>query len=143
MADIALVRKRIQRAMEQARRDAAERRTRVQQAQKAYDEFLEARAVPAFRSVAVVLKAEGLSWEVMTPSGEVRLVPDRRRDEHIAVSFDPTTDPPQAMLSVMRGRGGRVLQSERPVKPGTPSPAAITEEDVVDMLVTELGPWLS
>ena len=142
MADIALVRKRIQKAVEQARREAADRRARVQDAQKAYDEFLEARAIPAFRSVAVVLKAEGLAWEVMTPSGEVRLVPDRRRDESIALSFDGTADPPQAMVGITRGRGSRVLHSERPVKPGTPSIAALTEDDVIDMLVEELRPWL-
>ena len=84
MADVALIRRRIRKATEQARQDAAERRTRIHDAQRAYDEFLEARAIPAFRSVAIVLKSEGQAWEVMTPSGEVRLVPDRRRDESIA-----------------------------------------------------------
>ncbi|MDH4066921.1 MAG: hypothetical protein OEW19_21175, partial [Acidobacteriota bacterium] len=98
---------------------------------------------PAFRAVAVVLKSEGQPWEVMTPSGEVRLVPERRRDESIALSFDATADPPQVMVSVTRGRGSRTVHSERPVKPGTPSVSALTEEDVVDMLVEELRPWLA
>lgn len=142
MADVAQIRKRIQKAIEQARREAAERRSRVHDAQKAYEEFLELRAIPAFRSVAIVLKSEGLAWEVMTPSGEVRLVPDRRRDESIALAFDATAEPPQPMVSVTRGRGSRVVHSERPVKPGTPSPAALTEDDVVEMLVDELRPWL-
>jgi hypothetical protein len=143
MADVAQIRKRIQKAIEQARREAADRRARVHEAQKAYDEFLETRAIPAFRSVAVVLKSEGLAWEVMTPSGEVRLVPDRRRDESIALAFDATTDPPQPMVSITRGRGSRVLHSERPVKAGTPSPSALTDDDVVEMLVEELRPWLA
>ena len=142
MADVAQIRKRIQKAIEQERREAAERRSRVHDAQKAYEEFLEARAIPAFRSVAIVLKSEGLAWEVMTPSGEVRLVPDRRRDESIALSFDATAEPPQPMVSVTRGRGSRVVHSERPVKPGTPSSASLTEDDVVEMLVEELRPWL-
>lgn len=142
MADIALIRKRVQKAVEQARREAADRRARVQDAQKDYDEFLETRAIPAFRSMAMVLKSEGLGWEVMTPSGEVRLVSDRRRDESIALSFDATADPPQALVSVTRGRGSRVLHAEREVKPGTPSIAALTEDDVIDMLVEELRPWL-
>jgi hypothetical protein len=135
MSDVALIRKRIQKAIEQARRRAADRRARVQEARHAYDEFLETRAIPAFRSVAMVLKAEGLAWEVMTPSGEVRLVPDRRRE-------DSTADPPQPIVSVTRGQGGRILHHERPVKPGTPSAAALTEDDVVEMLAEELGPWL-
>ncbi len=143
MPDVALLRKRVQKAMEQARREAADRRAQVNEARKAYDEFLESRAIPAFRAMAVVLKAEGLAWEVMTPSGEVRLVPDRRRDESISLSFDATADPPQAMVSITRGRGGRVLHAEREVKPGTRSVAALTEDDVLDMLIEELAPWLA
>jgi hypothetical protein len=142
MSDVAQIRKRIQKAIEVSRREAADRRSRVHEAQRAYDEFLESRAIPAFRSVAIVLKSEGLVWEVMTPSGEVRLVPDRRRDESIALSFDATADPPQAVVSVTRGRGGRMLHSERPLKAGTPASSALTEDDVVDMLVEELRPWL-
>lgn len=142
MADVAQIRKRIQRAIEQARREAADRRARVHEAQRAYDEFLETRAIPAFRSVAIVLKAEGLVWEVMTPSGEVRLVPDRRRDESIAISFDASAEPPQPLVSITRGRGSRTLHAERPIKAGTPASSALTEDDVVDMLVEELRPWL-
>ena len=142
MPDVSQIRKRIQKAIEAARRDATDRRTRLHEAQRAYDEFLEARAIPAFRSVAIVLKSEGLAWEVMTPSGEVRLVPDRKRDESIAISFDATADPPQPMVSVTRGRGSRVVHSERPIKPGTPAASALTEDDVVEMLVDELRPWL-
>jgi hypothetical protein len=143
MADVAQIRKRIQKAIEQERREAAERRARVTEAQKAFEEFLETRAIPAFRSVAVVLKSEGLSWEVMTPSGEVRLVPDRRRDESISLAFDATADPPQPIVSITRGRGSRIVHDERPVKPGTPASEALTEDDVVAMLVDELRPWLS
>jgi len=142
MADVAQIRKRIQRAIEQARREATDRRARVHEAERAYDEFLETRAIPAFRSVAIVLKAEGLVWEVMTPSGEVRLVPDRRRDESIALSFDATAEPPQPLVSITRGRGSRTLHAERPIKAGTPASSALTEDDVVDMLVEELRPWL-
>jgi hypothetical protein len=142
MADVAQIRKRIQRAIEQARREAADRRTRVQEAQRAYDEFLETRAIPAFRSVAVVLKSEGLPWEVMTPTGEVRLVPDRKRDEYIALAFDATADPPQPLVSITRGRGSRTIHAERPVKPGTPAASALAEDDVVQMLIEELRPWL-
>lgn len=142
MADIALVRKRFQKAIEQARRDAADRRTRLQDAQKAYAEFLDTRAIPAFRAVAVVLKSEGLPWEVMTPSGEVRLVPDRRRDESIVLSFDAAAEPPQPVVSITGRRGNHMVHTERPVKPGTFGSSALTEDDVVEMLLEELRPWL-
>jgi hypothetical protein len=35
-----------------------------------------------------------------------------------------------------------VLHSERPVKPGTPLVTQISEDDVVEMLIDELRPWL-
>ena len=92
--------------------------------------------------MAIVLKSEGLPWEVMTPTGEVRLVPDRRRDEFIALAFDATADPPQPIVSITRGRGSRTIHAERQVKAGTPAASALTEDDVVEMLVEELRPWL-
>ena len=142
MADVALIRKRVQRVLEQARRDTVDRRARLQEAQKDYDEFLEARAIPAFRAVAMVLKSEGQPWEVMTPSGEVRMSPERHRDDAISMSFDPTLEPPQPIVRVTRARGGRLLQAERPVKEGVPASEALSEDDVVDMLLDEIRPWL-
>jgi hypothetical protein len=59
MADVAVVRKRVRSAIEQARRDQAERRGRVAEAQQKYDEFLVSAAIPAFRMIANVLKSEG------------------------------------------------------------------------------------
>lgn len=142
MADVALIRKRVQRVLEQARRDSADRRARLQEAQKNYDEFLEARAIPAFRAVAMVLKSEGQPWEVMTPLGEVRMSPERHRDDAIALSFDPTLDPPQPVVHVTRGRGGRLIQRERVVREGIVAAEALSEDDVVDMLLEEIRPWL-
>jgi hypothetical protein len=142
MPDIALIRKRLHKAIDEARRSANDRRAHLHEARKAFDEFLDARALPAFRSVAMVLKAEGLQWEVMTPSGEVRLSPERRRDDGIALTFDDLAQPPQPIVTITRNRGGRVLQSERQVKPGIVSATALSEDDVVDMLIEELRPWL-
>jgi len=142
VTDVAQLRKRVQKAIEQTRREAADHRALLHDAQRAYDEFLEQRAIPAFRSMAVVLKSEGLWWEVMTPSGEVRLVPDRRREEGISLAFDATATPPQPMVSVTHGRGSRMTHVERPVKPGTPGAAALTEDDVLDMLLEMIKPWL-
>jgi hypothetical protein len=45
------------------------------------------------------------------------------------------------LVTITRARGSRVLRRERPVKPGTPL-AQLTEDDVVEMLLEELRPWL-
>jgi hypothetical protein len=90
---------------------------------------------------ANVLKSEGLPFEVMTPSGGVRLVSDRNRDDALEIELDPTLDPPQPLLSVVQSRGSRILRTERLVKEGSPI-ADISEDDVIELLVEQLKPWL-
>ncbi len=140
MVDTGQLRKRVKAAMEQARRDAAERRARAAETAKLYEAFLQQSAVPAFRSVANVLKSEGITFEVMTPSGGVRLVSERQRDDGIDLELDPTVDPPQPLVTVTRVRGSRSLRTERPLKGTTPL-IKLTEEDVIEMLLDELRPW--
>ena len=141
MADVAVVRKRVKSAIEQARRDQAERRGRVAESQKNYDTFLQTAAVPAFRMVANVLKSEGLNFEVMTPAGGARLQSERNREDAIEMELDTTADPPQPLVTVTRARGSRVVQSERSIKGSNPL-VHLTEDDVIEMLLEELRPWL-
>lgn len=139
--DVATIRKRLKSEIEQARRGAAERRERVKTASRAYDQFLEEVAVPTFRQLATVLRAEGIPFEVQTPSNGVRLVSDRNRDDAIALELDETQDPPQVMLRSLRTWGSHVTQNERAVKDRTPI-ERITDEDVLERVVEELRPWL-
>lgn len=141
MADVGVVRKRVRLAIEQARRDQAERRGRVGEARKAYEEFLERAAVPAFRMLATILKAEGLPFEVMTPAGGVRLQSERNREDAIELELDVTADPPQPLVTITRVRGSRTIQTDRTMAGSTPL-TALTEDDVIEMLLEELRPWL-
>jgi hypothetical protein len=141
MADVGVIRKRVRFAIDAARRDEAERRGRSAEAIKVYEFFLESAATPAFRTLANVLRAEGLAFDVMTPSGGVRLTSDRNRDDAIELELDATQDPPQPIVTITRSRGSRVLRRERSVKEGVPL-AQLTEDDVVEMLIEELRPWL-
>jgi hypothetical protein len=139
--DIAVIRKRLKSEIEQARRNAAERRERVKSATQAYEQFLEGIAVPTFRQLATVLRAENIPCEVQTPSGGVRLVSDRNRDDVIGLELDATLDPPQVMLSSTHTWGSRVVQAERAVKVRT-AVERITEADLLDRLFEEIRPWL-
>ena len=141
MPDVALVRKRVRFAIDAARRDQTERRARAADATRLYESFLESAATPAFRMVANVLKAEGLPFDVMAPSGGVRLASDRNRDDAIELELDGSADPPQPLVTITRVRGSRTLRTERPVKAATPL-GQLTEDDVVEMLLEELRPWL-
>lgn len=139
--DVATLRKRLKSEIDQARRGAAERRDRAKTATRAYEQFLSDIAIPAFRQLATVLRAEGLPFEVQTPSDGVRLVSDRNRDDAIALELDGTQDPPQVLIRSTRTWGGRVMQNERPVKDRT-AIDRLTPEDVVERLFEELRPWL-
>jgi hypothetical protein len=139
--DVAVIRKRLKSEIEQARRTAAERRERAKTATRAYEQFLAEVAIPTFRQMATVLRAEGIPFEVQTPSGGVRLVPERSRDDGIALELDPTQDPPQLIVSSTRTWGRRVIQNERAVKDKT-AIERITEDDLFDRLFDEVRPWL-
>jgi hypothetical protein len=141
MADVGVVRKRVRLAIEQARRDQAERRARVTEARNTYEQFLESAAIPTYRMFANILKAEGLPFEVMTPAGGVRLQSERHRDDAIEMELDTSADPPQPLVTITRARGSRVVQSDRTIKGSNPL-VHLTEEDVVEMLLEELRPWL-
>ena len=141
MADVALIRKRIHTEIEKARRDQAERRARTAEAARAYDEFLEVAAIPVFRMFANVLKSEGLPFEVMTPAGGVRLQSERHREDAIEMELDNTADPPQPLITITRVRGSRVVQSDRTIKGSVPL-VQLTENDVIELLIEELRPWL-
>jgi hypothetical protein len=139
--DIGLIRKSLLQAIESARRDAVERRARTDEATKRYEKFLEETATPVFRAMASALRGEGLLFDVTTPSGGVRLAPERTREDGIELSLDAMVDPPQPIVRVMRTRGSRVMQHERPVA-GALRLEGLTDEHVAAMLLEELRPWL-
>jgi hypothetical protein len=140
VADVGLIRKRLRAEIDAARKTAATRRERASAAERAYEKFLESVAIPAFRQLATVLRAEGIPSDVQTPSGGVRLVSDRHRDT-IELELDTSLDPPQPLLVSTHSRGSRVVRNERHVK-GDADIAAIGEDDVIERLIEELRPWL-
>lgn len=139
--DVAQLRKRVRAAIESAKKDGAARRERTDEARQAYDRFLDEHAVPVFRAMANILRSEGLLFDVMTPSGGVRLVPERTREDGIELTLDSSFDPPRPTLTTVRTRGSRPLRSERAVKDATPL-ASLTSDDVEFALLDELRPWL-
>jgi hypothetical protein len=141
VADPGLLRKRLRTEIDAARKAAAARRARSDRASRAYETFLESVAVPAFRTIANILRAEGIPFDAHTPSNAVRLVSARFRDDAIEIVLDPALDPPQPVLVSSRTRGSRTIRSERPVKAGVPI-ESITEDEVIEQLFQELRPWL-
>jgi hypothetical protein len=128
------IRKRLQQTIERAKRQAAEKRTRSDEATRAFDTFLSSIAVPMFRQVANILRSDGYLFTVFAPSGSVRLMSDRAAEDFIELFLDTTGDAPQVIGHTSRSRGRRVLESERTI--GEPSEQ--TEEAVLAFLLKEL-----
>lgn len=131
------VRRRFLVAIEKGRRDAAERRTRTDQARRDYEDFLAQRATPLFHQVAAALKAEGQAFAVFTPAASVRLAAERSPEEFIELVLDDSSNPPAVVGRTTRGRGRRTISTERPISEGK-SIAELTDEDVLVFLLGEI-----
>ena len=138
--ETSLVRQRVLRLIENARRSAAERRTRNDDAARVYEHFLDQVAIPVFRQVAGALKAEKFPFTVSTPSGSVRLVSDKSAENYIEISLDTAGDRPVVMGHTSRVRGRRVMESERPIAEALVS--ELTDEDVLAFLLREIELFL-
>ena len=133
--EIAEVRKRMLATIERAKREAAERRTRVDAAARAYETFLDRIAVPLFKQVGNVLRAEGFSFTVFTPGGSVRLMSDRGADDYIELTLDSSGEP-LVIGHTSRARGRRVVETEQALG----APEALTEDDVLAFILQTIGP---
>ena len=128
------IRKRLNQTIERAKRQEAERRARSDEATRAFETFLSTIAVPLFRQVANVLRADSYLFNVFTPSGSVRLMSDRAAEDFIELSLDTAGDRPQVIGHTSRSRGRRVLVSESAIG----EPGELTEEAVLEFVLKEL-----
>lgn len=138
--EVSDVRRRVRGAIDDARKRAAERRARTDEGARAYERFRADVAIPAFNLVAQALVGEGHRFKVETPAESVRLVPDRPGGDFIELSLDSERDVPALVVRSARGRGRRMIASERVVSESR-SIARLSDEDVVNVLVEELVPF--
>jgi hypothetical protein len=136
--EISAVKRSVSDTIERARRRAGERRARADEAGRAYDRFLDAIAVPLFRQVANVLRADGYLFTVFTPAGSVRLMSDRHAEDFIELMLDTTGERPMVVGHVSRSRRRRVDETDRDLG----DPAGIAEEDLLAFLLKELEPFV-
>ena len=136
--DTGELRRRILRALEESKNDAALRRTEADAAGRAYDEFLERVAVPMLKQSIDVLKAERQNFVLNAPAGSARMVSSGSPDTFLEFVLDKGSSRAQVLGRVSRARGRqRVVVDERPVATGK-AIADLTEEDVAAFLVTEI-----
>ncbi len=134
------VRKRVLQVIDRAKRSAADRRARSDEAARSYERFLNQIAIPLFRQIAGALKASTYNFTVFTPGGSVRLMSDNASENYIELSLDTSGPEPVVVGHTSRVRGGRGVESERPIadKPVD----ALTEDDVLEFLMEALAPFV-
>ena len=140
--EISEIRRRLRSAMDEARRDAAARRVRSDAALRDYDAFLSGVAVPVVQQMASALSGEGHHFNVATPAGSVRLTSAGSPEDYIEIALDTSEDPPEVVGRTSRGRGRRMITSERPVRDRT-AVAELNEEDVLAFLLAEIVPFVA
>jgi hypothetical protein len=140
--EISDVRKQLRQAIDRARRRTAERRARVDAAAAAYMTFLARIAEPVFRMFAMALKAEGHQFTVFTPADGVRLVSGRSGEDYVEITLDDTADEPYVLGRVSYARGRHRRTTERPVRERA-AVDQLTEEDVLQFLLEEIGPFVA
>ena len=137
--EISDIKRRVVETIERARRHAAGRRTRNDEAAREYETFLNQTAIPVFKQVSNVLRAEGFVFTVFTPGGtvgSVRLMSDRSAEDYIELSLDTSGEEPVVSGHTGRSRGRRVIETENAIGP----PAALTEDDVLSFVLKALEP---
>lgn len=127
--------------MTTARDRAKQRRLKTDEAEQAYEKFLDHLAAPLARQVVNALRAEGYAFTVSTPGRGLRMSLDQGRDDYIELALNTETEQPTVVGRIRRTRGSRTIDEERPVKPGA-GPDGVSEDDLLEFLVRALEPWL-
>jgi hypothetical protein len=143
--EVSVVRQRVLDVLKQAKRtDAdrrADRRAQADQAAREYDTFLQRIAVPLFKQIADILRAERYPCDVFTPGGSVRLMSGKGNDDYLEVVLDTKGAAPKLLGRASHSRAGDVSQTEL-VLNATADISALTEDDLLGYLLSELDALL-
>jgi hypothetical protein len=136
--DVSELRKRILRAVDDARKDATARRSLVDQAVKAYGEYLNTVVVPMLKQTAAIVNASGGTFVVSTPADSARLSAQQATETYLEIALDRSGPEPEVVgrVSLARGRQGTIVD-ERPVATGKPV-EKLTEDDLAAYLITAI-----
>lgn len=135
------VRRRLNQAIEHARRVAAAHRSDADLASSRFERFAHEVAAPLFRQAAQALRAEGFPFQVFTPSASVRLASERSGSDYVELALDTARNPVALLVRSSQTRGHHLIQDERVVFEG-PDLERVDEEKVLGVLLESLAPML-
>ena len=133
------IRRRVTRAIAEARNAAVVHRQMVATAEDEADAFLSGVAAPLCKTVIAALKAEGFEFRLSTPPDAVRISRATSGDDYIELALDATRTRPAMMGRVSRTWGRRVLADEQVVAEH-PAIGKLDEATVLEFVVRALAP---
>ena len=139
--EVSDVRKRVKATLERAKQAAADRRAAADEAASEYQVFLDRVAIPIFRQLANILRAEKHPFSINTPGGSVRPISDRSGGDYVELVLETEGSRPHVLVRANRGRGRRVIESETALSPEGRI-RDLTEEDVLAAVLKELEPMV-
>lgn len=145
MMEVSVVRQRVREVLQHSKRTAderrADRRAQTDAAAHEYQLFLERVAVPLFKQVANVLRAEGHPFDVFTPGNTVRMIAGRGNDDYLEIALDTGGGAPKLLGRASRSKAGDVTQTEL-VLNATADISALTDDDLLGFVLSELENYL-
>ena len=141
MAELTDLRRRVRQAMQDAKRNAAQRREARDEASKAWDTAVAEVVEPAATQMVAALTGEGLPFRLETPRGTIRLVSDRSKNDYIEIVLDADDerDVPEVIGRNVVGRG---RQGVTLIEESLGAPSELTDDRVTEFLLNAIGPWL-
>ena len=127
----------------EARKSAAARRTRRDEASRAWAEVLERVALPLTRQLVQVLKAEGHGIQVFTPADQVRISLNGHQEDFVEWRLDTSGEEPAVIERVNQTRGREIVTDERVFVRGVEPISTLSEEHVLDQITRALARLLT
>ena len=123
----------------EARKSAAARRSRRDEASRAWTEVLERVDLPVIRQLVQVLKADGHGLQVFTPVDQVRISLDGHPEDFVEWRLDTSGEEPAVIERVNQTRGREIVTDERVFLRGVEPISTLSEDRVLDAVARALA----
>jgi hypothetical protein len=138
--EVSDVRRRVRDALAEAKKEAAERRSRRDAAAQAWTDALERVVLPVSRQIMHALKAEGFQMQISTPADRVRIASESRPQDYIELTLEADSDGEAGVVGrISQERGRETISMERVFVRGGSAIAAMSEEQVLEFLARALA----
>ncbi len=139
--NVADIRRRVKRAIAEARDAAVAHRRLVASAEDEAAAVLSGVAAPLCKTVVAALKAEGFEFRLSTPPDAVRISRVTSGDDYVELALDATRTPPAMMGRVGRTWGRHVLADEQVVAEH-PVIGKLDDATLLEFVVRALAPFI-